>query len=1536
MKKVLRILGWFAVIPVSLFIIVVTLLYIPAIQNFLVDKVTTYVSEETGMSFKVDNIRLGFPLNLRVNGVEVLSMEKDTLLSAKTLQLDIQLLPLLKKQIEVDGIGLKDVKLDTKDFIPSVALKGSLGEFYLASHGVALDSQTAIVNKAVLRNTNLFVCLTDTTVADTTASSPTLWRILLKKMQCEKVKVALALSDTTHMSVALEDLLLEDGDVDLYRSIYGIHHLSLKNGAFTMDTDTLAPQPGLDVAHLALFNWNMEVDSVVYGEREMKAMIRKLSLEERSGLDVLSLTGKIHSDDHSLYIPSLRLETSDSFLETKAVMDWNVLKSDDNASVSMRFLAELGKQDLMLFAGGMPEDFVREYPNQPLILRAGLDGNIRSLRITGLDSKLKGVYELRVDGGITNVLDSVKRKGEVDLELNTYNLDFVRTLTGLSPSVLTIPQDMKLNGKMRVEGEHYMADIKLDEGIGTISVAADCSLDREEFHAVLAIDSIYGKDFLPQDSLKYISAEFSVDGRGFDVFHPSTQMQAGLSVSTLQYAGYDLSDLQMQTTLSEGKAEARLLSNNDLLAMNTTLSMVLNQKELDGRLIANINKADLKKISALDFPFEIKGLFALNLKTDYTRNHWLKGSVESLSFMSEKNVFNPKNIYFTADLKADTTIISASAGDLNLYVDGQRDITSILNSFLAFGNELSGQLENRCLDQNKLKTLLPKVCMRIKSGKDNPFYNFMVYQGFKYNDLFADFDVSPIDGVTGHSYIYSLRTDSLQLDTIRFDLKQDSLGVKMLTEVRNAPTNKQFVFDAKLNSCIHSKGASMELDYYNEQGQQGVRLGMGVDMTDYGWRFKLFPEQPILAFKTFTLNKNNFVDIYKNGHIEADVTLENEDGVGLRLYSSSNETVLCDLTLSLAKIDIGEITQALPYLPDVKGVWNAEMHYLQTFDDKLSVAVETSVKSMSYAGMPIGDVACSGIYLPKDNDTHFMDVRVLLDEQEVAVMNGDYQNVNDGVLDMALTMNHFPLKLVNGFIPERMVVLSGDLDGNVKVTGSASNPKINGQLMLDSVSAASEMYGVNFRFDNRPVRINDSKLNFDNFSVFTQGDNPFILTGSVDFSAISDIILDLRMVARNYELVNAPRKKNSVLYGKVYVDLFSTLKGKLDNLKMRGNVNVQGRTDVTYVLKDSPLTVEDRLSGLVTFVNFKDTVAADTSYLPVYRTGGMDILMTVKIDEGAQARVDLSEDRESYISLNGGGTLSMQYTPQGEFLLSGRYTVIDGQMKYALPVIPLKTFSLKSGSFVEFNGNPMNPSMNIVATERVRTSVTENDVPRVVAFDVGVAITNTLENMGLEFTLQAPEDSGLQNQLAAMSKEERGKLAVAMLATGMYLGEGGDGKSSGGFDANSALNSFLQSEISSIAGSALKTVDITLGMEDATSSDGSQHKDYSFRFAKRFWNNRISIVIGGRISTGNDDPNAGNSESFIDDISLEWRLDDSGTRYIRVFHNTNFDSMLDGEIVETGAGIVLRKKVSKLGELFIFRKRQPNKMKKGEQITTEK
>ena len=64
------------------------------------------------------------------------------------------------------------------------------------------------------------------------------------------------------------------------------------------------------------------------------------------------------------------------------------------------------------------------------------------------------------------------------------------------------------------------------------------------------------------------------------------------------------------------------------------------------------------------------------------------------------------------------------------------------------------------------------------------------------------------------------------------------------------------------------------------------------------------------------------------------------------------------------------------------------------------------------------------------------------------------------------------------------------------------------------------------------------------------------------------------------------------------------------------------------------------------------------------------------------------------------------------------------------------------------------------ATERVRTTVTEADKPRYVNFDVGISLNNTLADAELDFTIEAPEDIALQNQLAGMTADERTGIAT--------------------------------------------------------------------------------------------------------------------------------------------------------------------------------
>ena len=293
---------------------------------------------------------------------------------------------------------------------------------------------------------------------------------------------------------------------------------------------------------------------------------------------------------------------------------------------------------------------------------------------------------------------------------------------------------------------------------------------------------------------------------------------------------------------------------------------------------------------------------------------------------------------------------------------------------------------------------------------------------------------------------------------------------------------------------------------------------------------------------------------------------------------------------------------------------------------------------------------------------------------------------------------------------------------------------------------------------------------FDKFAIYTTSKNPFSIDGYVDFRDMSRPMANLKLFAENYTLLNAKRTKESMVYGKVFVDLDATVRGPLEALMMRGNVNLLGNTDVTYVLTDSPLTVQDRLSDLVTFTSFADTTSLNKEEVPTLSLGGLDMIMTVHIDPAVRLKADLSADRSSRVELEGGGDLSLQYTPQGDLTLTGRYTLTGGMMKYALPVIPLKEFQIQNGSYVDWTGNPMDPLLNFRATERMRASVSQEDgTSRMVNFDISIVVKNRLDNLSLAFEIDAPDDASVQNQLAGMGPDERSKQAVAMLATGISL-----------------------------------------------------------------------------------------------------------------------------------------------------------------------
>ncbi|RHJ92961.1 translocation/assembly module TamB domain-containing protein [Parabacteroides bouchesdurhonensis] len=1527
MKKWIKRIGILCLLPIALVLLLSILLYIPPFQDYAISRATHYAGEATGMQISIKKIRLSFPLNLTVKGVEVVAPTADTLLALNSLRVSIRPLPLLKKEVLVDAIDLHGVEVNTGNFISGMEIKGRLGKLYARADRIDLSDEDATLNTLELSDTAITLFLNDTTSEKDTSSTSVNWRFRLNKIALDKVTFGLQMpGDSLRLATYIDKALLSDGSVDLGTSLYSVRHFNLSDSQLNYDSGYGVPTEGLDPSHIALNNLTITADSLLYQDKKMNARLREFRVEERSGLAITELEGTLHSDTTAINVPGLVLKTAYSEISLQAHVPWSTLNDKPSGSMKMELLATLGKEDLFIVAGNLPADFKKSFPEEPLTVEAKADGNLSSLYLRKLDGELPGAFNLQAAGDMKALTDNKLRSGQIKLLAETGNLGFIIDL--LSPEQrdrFAIPKGIKLNGIAMLGNGEYSTRMRLTEGDGKIDLNARYNPGKLSYAADMEIDSLQPVHFMPKDSLLWFAASVKAKGMGTDIFSESTWSKLDGKISDIRYGTSSVSDVTFKGELEKNSLKFDLLSKYPLAKMDVSLNASLHKDDVRAMLIADVENFDLYGMHLIANPLSTSFQLFAEAHSNLDENNDLDISLGNWELVTPKQKFRPKMLTLKARSNIDTTQVSFHAGDLALSLTGSGCIHEMTEKLTMVSDNLTTQLRrDSTINLAVLRPLLPDVHLEVTAGQDNPIFNYLQNYYVEFNSLTLNAYTSPETGFCMDAGLYGLARDTSQLDTIRATVYQDSLSLIYHAEVVKNKYRKQQPFTAGIEGKVSYMYGDITLYYKDGQGKPGLLLGLKAHKIPDGIRLHMFPDNPIIAFTPFRLNSDNYIVIKSEKDIAANLRLSGDNNAALWIHSSAEDEGMEEVHAELNQVNLDVISGAFTYLPPMKGILNADFQYAPS-DSAFMVVADVNVDDFYYENDRVGELMFNAVYLPMAKGNHQVDMHFFRDREEVTAATAFYTVGTPDIIAGNLDITHLPLEMLNPFIPDDMAKLSGALNGQMSITGSSDKPDVNGFLQLDTTSVFVGAVGSSFRFDDGRINVKDNLITFDDYNIYGSGKNPFVIDGTIDFHRPERMMANLRLRADNMQLLNVKRNDESLVYGKLFVNLDATAKGPLDALTMRGDLQLLGNTNVTYVLQDSPLTAQDRMSDMVTFVSFADTVRRRTPKKPPLPLGGIDMLMTVRIDPAVQLNVDLTPDQSSHVNLEGGGDLSFQYTPQGDMILNGRYTLSGGTVKYSLPVIPLKEFNIQQGSYVQWTGDLMDPTLNVTATERVRTSVSlDGQSPRMVNFDVGIMLKQRLENLGLQFVISAPEDMAVQEQLTRMGPEEQQKQAVSMIITGMYLAGTGGGKTN--MNMGSALNSFLQSEINNIAGSALKSVDISFGMEsydEDGDNEGGKRTDYSFSFAKRFYNDRIRVVLGGRISTGGD-VNNGQAQPFIDNISVEYRLDTSGSRYVKLFYDKNYESLLEGEITETGAGIVLRKKMMHLRELFNFRK---NKLK---------
>ena len=1519
MKKVIK-WGSIIVLVSALLITLITLLfYFPPFQNWAVKQASAYASQKTGMQISVGSVRLSFPLNLDLREVKVLEPNRktknlnDTVADISSMVADVQLLPLLRKQVMVDELVFNDMKVNTTHFIDNVCIKGNVGHMSLKAHGIDLSREHVQLNDALLKNANIIVELSDTVPPDTTPSE-NFWKINLDKLKLQNSALAVHMpGDSLSVKTIFTNALATQAYFDLYKGLYTVRHIDWGNGGLQYDRNFEPTTRGFDYNHLLLTDLSIKADSFYYCDSRIDLRVREATFRDKSGLAVDSLRGRFMMDSLRLSLPYLWFTTPTSQVRMNMGMDLNAFDDIRPGVFEMEMHGAIGRQDLMLFVGdAMPRALVKSWPQYPLVVNGKMRGNMQKMHLSGLTLKLPNTFTMSGDGFVENLLSTDRMRANFDLDGTAQSLKFVMPLLPRDVvSMVRIPNGITFKGNVRVDGNQYGSKFVATQGGGTLRGDVNVDVQRMAYRAKLSANRLPLHHFLPRMGLRPFTGTADITGEGTDMMSPRTRLNATVKMQRFGYDKYDLSGITLTARVGNGRITARADSKNELLKGLLTVDALTTGRIFKGTFGCDLEKADLQKLGFLDQPLAVSLCGHVDVTSDFKQYYKVQGLFSDMTAWRNKRSLRPENIVFDVLTTADITHVVADCADFHLKMEGEGGYQRLLKKGENFWTELQHQLKKKRLDQARLRQRLPGVRLYMKTGKYNLVSRILKYYGYELGKMSMNLTSSSLTGLNGHAEIDSLVIDSFLVDTVRLAIASKEGAMNYSLQVRNGKKNPQYVFNAFFEGALNAEGTYIKTSIYDDKDRLGIRMAMQGSMEQKGIRIKVFDDDPILGYKTFAVNDSNYIFLGDDRRLSANLSLRADDGTGAQVYTNDENThALQDVTIGLHRFDLGQLLSAIPFAPVVTGIMDGDFHLVQT-EKELTISSAINIGKMTYEGSAMGNLGTEFTYMPKEDGGHYVDGILTKDGKEIGTLTGTYLSKGNGHLDAQLGLERMPMDIFNGFVPDKLVGFRGYAEGMLTLKGSLKNPDVNGEVFLDSTFMYSEPYGVEVRFANDPVTITKSHLVFENFEIFSHNDSPLNVKGSFDFSDMDKMMLDVQMKAKNFLLVDAKETGRSEAFGKAYVDFYGTMKGRLDDLDLNGRLDVLGTTNLKYNLKDSPLSTDDQLSGLVEFVDLKDTLDDVVNRPPLT---GFNVDMIINIDEGAHVDCYLNADHSNYIDVIGGGEMRMKFNMVDGATIRGRYTIGSGEMKYSLPVIPLKTFTISEGSYIEFTGDPMNPRLNITAEEQTKSTVGEgSNRGRAVEFTCGVVVTKTLKNMGLEFIIDAPEDLTIQNQLQSMTKEERGKLAVTMLTTGMYLADG----NTKNFTMNSALSAFLNSQINQISGKALQSLDVSFGVDNSFNSNGTLHTDYSFKFAKRFWNNRLRIVIGGKLSSGADV--VPQEQTFFDNVTFEYRLSPTSNKYLNLFYQRDSYDWLEGNVSRFGGGFMWRRKLKRLKDLFNFR-----------------
>lgn len=1139
------------------------------------------------------------------------------------------------------------------------------------------------------------------------------------------------------LGVFLEKISSSEGsDKQITPMIYiediAFENLKIRN----WDENTTVHPNQIDFNHLLVTDLNIDADDFIFKEDLIRINTEQFEFKERSGFELLGMSGQLMMDEKSMLLKYFEFETDETDINGDITLEYESFNAFSNFLEEVHLdtyfeETKISSKDIAYFTDAV------DGLNRSVTFQGDINGTVSTLKAKNLKfhygelTYFEGEIEFDNLGTSSDpTIDAVITK------LITFEKDIkdIPLYPFTSGNRIKTPLWMNNVGKMEFSGD-FVGPTSNFEATGILRTSA----------GEIKSDVFFKKDTLKDETRivgKVITNEFNlgqtIGDPDFGLLSMNGELDAlaqfennrlifSGQIPRIDFKNYSYSNIQMDGTVRDQIFNGKLSVKDTNLVFDFDGSVdfsTSNKQKYDFE--AELKKVNIAKVnwSDRDSSTSLSGKLTVDIEGNTYED--LDGSLKlkELTWTEKGKVHKIDSINLTAIKREEREMITVKSDLMLAKIEGKYNLAEIFPTMINIFSK-------------EIPSLVNEIDQKNHKGGNNFSVMFKLHDYAMVNELFSpELNLAKKTRLSGRfndekkSFVLHFASDSVYYDgrTIK--------GIKLYSNNRKGALNIKGrskyvqlinnlgIENIKFTSSIVGNIVDYKIGYqnnltYNTFGDIGGVLNLNNLDT-----IKLGVNQSNLVYRNeaWKIDTNAFASISNNLISVKDFNFFAEDQFfKINGTASSNNTD--SLVFNMENFQLDGLQYFWDYINlDVSGRATGEFKLNSAFSDQL-FASNLQVDKMILNTQEFGLVKLHTDFLKSSGTINVLfGIENKSGTYENLKVEGNYFPFENGRLAMKASFKNTQLKFMEKYFEGVFSHFKGGkTTGEIDITGTINHPLMDGSLTIRNLGFSVDYLNTNYTIDGQPLLFNKDIISFDDFEISNNlhPKSKARINGYVDLDGFDNISYRMDSVfLEEFICLNTGINENSTYYGNAYVNGLLQLRGDANSNYIGGSVETtktvrlddsQKKPKLVPVVSQITLPLDQagdlEISEFVSFVNLSDTSSKKKLIEEDFDLSGLDLDFNFKINPETKVKIIFDPAVGDEINANGNGAIGMNINTNGKFNMYGDYTVTSGDYYFTLQNIIGKRFVVEPGSKISWDGDPLDAQMAMKTYYRSRANL---------------------------------------------------------------------------------------------------------------------------------------------------------------------------------------------------------------------------------------